>query len=300
MRKIFLYVALFAVVLAAGAGCTRPKEIPRGELGEIFKEVFLINAYYQSNPAMMQAMQMDSLDIYRPILKRHGYTLRDLEYTVQGISKQKSRNLSDIVEISIDKLKKESEILDERVAALDTVNARVGRMFMTRVLFEEQITAAKLSDTSKLRITVPLSEGTYTVSYKYLIDSLDENGSLRIVANIIDTAGRRRPAFSQMLVKMTRQSPEPQRFETTAADSALVMVLGSYLAREMKRPHLTIDSLEVVHFLPQQQALDSLMKTLYHLYLPPYYGAKNPAAQNSGALRPDAVGADPVGAGDAR
>lgn len=299
MRKTFLYMALFAVVLAAGAGCTRPKEIPRGELGEIFKEAFLINAYYQLNPMVMQAMQMDSLDIYRPILKRHGYTLRDLEYTVQGISKQKSRNLSDIVERSIAELKKESEMLDERVAALDTVNARAGRMFMRRVLFEEQITAEKVSDTSKLRITLPVNEGTYTVSYKYLVDSLDENWSVRIMASIIDTAGRRRPAFSQMLVKMTRQSPAPQRFETTAADSALVLVLGNYPAREMKRPHLTVDSLEVVYFLPQQQALDSLMKTLFHLYLPPYYGAENPAAQDSGALRPDTLGADPVGAGDA-
>lgn len=290
MRKILLYIAL----LALGAGCAGPHEIPRNDLAEIFKDAFLVNAYYQSNPRMSQAVRMDSLDIYRPILERYGYTLRDLEYTVQEMSKQKNRNLSDIVERSIEELKRESGLLDERVAALDTVDARAGRMFMQQVLFEDRITAERVSDTSKLRITLPLKVGDYEVNFKYLVDSLEENGAVRVTGMIIDTAGRRRSAFSQALTKLKRQSPPPQKFESTAADSALVLLLGNYPAREMKRPHLIVDSLEVTYFLPKQVALDSLMKMFLHFELLP-----DKDAQDSSPLRPDPVGTDPVGSGDA-
>ena len=294
MRKILLYMALLAVC----AGCSGPREIPQRDLAKVFKDAFLVNAYYQSNPPVSYTMRMDSLDIYRPILERYGYTLRDLEYTVRQISKQKSSNLSDIVERSIVELKQESGMLDERVAALDTVNARVGRMFMQKVLFEEQITAEKVADTSKLRITVPLREGSYEVSYKYLVDSLEENGAMRIMGTIVDTAGRRRSAFSQSLTKFKRQSPEPYKFAAAAADSALVLVLGNYPAKDMKRPHLTVDSLEVVYFLPLQTALDSMMRTFFHLDLIPE-NEKDSVAQDSSALRSHPVGTDPAGGGDA-
>ncbi len=290
MKKVLLY----ALLLAVGVGCSGPREIPRDDLSKVFKDAFLVNAYYQSNPQTMYAMQMDSIDIYRPILERYGYTLHDLEYTVQQISKQKSRNLSDIVEMSIEQLKRESGLLDERVAALDTVNARAGRMFMQRILFEQQITADEVADTSRLRITVPLREGNYEVSYKYLLDSLEENSAVRIVGTIIDTTGRRRQAFSQSLAKLKRQSPEPQKFETTAADSALILLLGNYPVKEMKRPGLTVDSLEVTYFLPQQMALDSLMKTFIHLDLFP-----ENETQVSSPLRPDPIGIDSVGGSDA-
>ncbi len=294
MKKVLLYIALLAV----GAGCTGPREIPRNDLKEVFKDAFLVNAYYQSNPQMSRTIRLDSLDIYRPILERYGYTLRDLEYTVQEISKEKNRTLLDIVELSIEDLKRESGLLDGRVAALDTVDARTGRMFMRKVLYEERITAEKVSDTSKLRISLPLRAGSYEVNYKYLVDSLDENGVLRIAGTIIDTMGLRRSAFSQTLTKLKRQSPAPQKFEATAADSVLVLALGSYPVREMKRPHLTVDSLEVVYFLPKEQALDSLMKTFFRLDLIPK-NEENTVAQDSSALRPDPVGADPVGGGDA-
>ena len=299
MRKLFTYIVFAAAVLATGTGCSRAKDIPRGELKEIFKEAFLINAYYQTNPRMMEAMMMDSLDIYRPILERYGYTLRDLEYTVQNISKQKSKNLSDVVEKSIEELKKESEWFDQRIADMDTVSARAGRIFMQEVLFEEQITAEEIKDTAKLRIILPVKEGTYAVSYAYLLDSLEQNGSLRITGTVYDTVGRRRSVFSQVLSKRGRQRPEPHRFDTTAADSTLVLLLGNY-PKTMGRPHLIVDSLRLDYFLPAQKAQDSLRRMLYHPNFPPYYGEEDPVAQDSSALRPDAVGVDTVGTADPR
>lgn len=280
------------------AGCSRTKNIPRSELKEIFKEAFIVNSYYQTNPRMMEAMMLDSLDIYRPILKRYGYTIRDLEHTVQNISKQKSRNLSDIVEKSIEELQKESQWLDQRVAALDTVDARVGRMFMQRVLYEERITAEEIRDTANLRINVPLKEGRYSLNYAYLLDSLEQNGNLRFTGMVYDSLGRRRNAFSQALSKKGRQRPPAHEIEVTAADTSLVLILGNY-PKGMGRPHLIVDSLELVYFLPAQTALDSMMKMLYHPNFPPY-GDQDPAAQDSSALRPDPVGVDSLGVGDAR
>lgn len=263
MKKIAILI-IFAIAAGALWGCSRSQNIPRGELKEIFKDAFLVNAYYQSNPEMARAMLIDSLDIYRPILKRHGYTLRDLEYTIQQISKQKSRNLSDIIELSIEELKRESGWLDERVAVLDSVDARAGRAYMKTILFKDRITVKEIKDTAKLRINVPLTEGIYELGFSYLVDSLEQNGGIRVTATILDTLGRQRNAFSQFLTKNKRNTLTPQRFETTAVDTSLVLMLGNY-PKNMGRPNLTIDSLRIVRFPPREVAVDSIIKEFYEL-----------------------------------
>lgn len=290
---------VLGVVLAAGTGCSRAKNIPPKELKEIFKDAFLVNAYYQSNPQLMFSMTADSLDIYRPILKRHGYRLRDLEYTIQQISKQKSRNLSDIVELSIAELKKETESLDQRVAVLDSVDARAMRRFARTVLFEERIEAREVRDTAKLRITIPVETGTYELSYSYLVDSLDQNHGLRVTGMMYDTLGHRRSILSQPLTKKQRQTAAPQRFDAADSDSLIVLYLGNY-STALKQPHLTIDSLKLVHFPPAKVAVDSLMKIIFPINIPPFYGTQKDTAQDSGALRTDTQRVDSLAVGNAR
>lgn len=298
LKKIFIYLAL-AAVLTAGAGCSRARNIPVKDLKEIFKDAFLVNAYYQTNPILMRSMTVDSLDIYRPILQRYGYRLRDLEYTVHQISKQKSQNLSDIIELSIAELKKESEYLDQRVGVLDSVDARSSRMLMKTVIYEEQIAAREIRDTSRLRITVPVEAGIYELSYAYLVDSLDQNGGLRFTGTVYDTLGRRRNVTSQSLSKKQQKRAPTQRFETTAADSALVLLVGTY-SSEMKRPHITIDSLKLVYYPPKEVAVDSVMKTFYQINFAPYYDGQKQAAQDSSTLRADTLRIDASGIGDGR
>ncbi|MCL2562063.1 MAG: DUF4296 domain-containing protein [Rikenellaceae bacterium] len=260
MKRI-IYIALL-LVAALGAGCSRAKNIPRSELAEIFKDAYLANAYRQQNPQI----EFDSIDMYGPVLARYGYTVRDLEYTVERISRQKSRNLSDIVERAIAELKRESEWLTGRVAVLDTVDARVARMMMDTVLFERRIMATEIADTAHLKIVIPLREGAYVVNYISVTDTLEQNAGVRIVGQVLDTLGTRRHIFSQPVITGSRRRPNaPHRFETTPADSILILTLGNYPSQNMRRPHLTVDSLEVLFFFPPQAALDSLMRTL------PYY-----------------------------
>ena len=294
MKRTLAYLLLLAAVVAAG-GCSRAKTIPNRDLKEIFKEAFLINAYYQTNPALIMA---DSLDIYNPILKKHGYTLRDLENTVQNITKQKSQSLSHIVEMAIGELLDESRYLDDRVAALDTVDARASRMFAREVLYEPNITVKTVKDTARLRITLPVEEGSYVVSFSYLLDSLDLNRGLRMTGTVRDTLGRIRNIPPATVGGFERKRIAPHRIETTAADTSLVLVLVAY-PKDVKNPNLSIDSLRIVRYLTKEKASDSLSKLMFHPNFPPY-AQHDPVAQDSSALCPDPIGVDSVGSGDDR
>lgn len=284
-----LTIALVALMLLGG--CSRPKAIPKDTLGEIFKEAFLANAYYgtyASTPA-------DSLDIYGPILKKYGYTYKDLQRTVTDFSKQKSAKLSDIVEQAIKELEAELKYYDERVAVLDTIDARAARRFMREVYFAERIAARTIADTAKLRITIPVEPGTYRISYIYYIDSLDQNKSIRTVYTLIDSAGSQRNTNYNWLSPRARQTQSTD-IATTAADRKLQIVLGGYGA-QMTKPHLTVDSLRVQHFLPIEVARDSLVRKFISLNIPPY-GTTQSAPQDSSALRLYPLWYDPVGSGD--
>lgn len=298
MKRGALGIALALTVLLTAGGCSRPKTIPTKTLKEIFKSSFLVNAYYESNPTLRMN---DSMDIYRPILDRYGYTIRDLENTVNRFARQQSAKLSNVVEDAIQELKDQSEYLDRRLAMYDTISAQAGRMFMREVLYEPQIVVERISDTAKLRIRVPVEEGQYEVSYSYLIDSLEENRSLRGSAFAIDTAGRRDYIYEMNTSLTPRQRKQFKSPKVTMGDdkTELEIVIGNYPQRDMKRPALTIDSLRITYFLPDTVALDSMARRWYHLNIP-YHAEQDAPQADSSALRPDPDGTDPVAGGDGR
>jgi hypothetical protein len=290
MNRLITRALLLAVAVVAVAGCSRARTIPKRELKQIFKESFLANAYNDTQP-LWQAD--DSLDLYRPILERHGYRVEDLEHTVNRFARQKSATLSNVVEQAIEELDRESKALDQRVAFIDTMVARAEREYGREALWRERIEVRRVADTARLRLLLPVEEGTYEVSYSYLVDSADQNRGLRATAQLVDSAGVRRylPEFSgaNYFTPLKRQKVTGQRIAATAADRELELVMGNYPARETKTPSLVIDSLKIMYYPPREKAIEMYSSRWLDI------GMFNVATPDSSALRTDTQWFAPAG-----
>lgn len=167
------------VVLSLGiaallpTACKRHTIIPDDELALIFHDAFLVNAYTN------REAKRDSLKLYEPIFARYGYTTADVQYTIGNFSKRKSARLGDVVEQAIVLLEREGKYYNREVAILDTVDRVAERTMTRRVYADSLVRVRSLKDTVRLRVVVDAAPGTYDISLRYRVDSLDRNDRLR-------------------------------------------------------------------------------------------------------------------------
>lgn len=270
MKNLYIYI----ITLALFSGCG-PKMIPGEELTKIFREAFLANAYYDNH----RTYGIDSTDLYGPILARHGYTVADFEHTVANFARKKSTKLSDVVEQAIERLKAESEFYDSRVAAGDSVNATALRLTARRVWSADSIVVRRIADTARLRVRLPAAEGDYVLRYRYLIDTADKNIMLFNNLGVVDTAGRRGGSQTAYLTaRGTNTRGEQVRLQTDSLDAFIELRLANYGAH-LSAPHLRFDSVEIIHNMPLERALDSVSGRWTKNW-------RYDHTQNSGAPRP--------------
>jgi len=257
--KIFILAAVFL----AFAGCGRPREIPDATLREITKDIFLSNAYVTEHRG---TVRMDSLDIYTPIFRKYGYTIKDFHYTLSTFAKRKSVRLSDIIKQASDELDAEAKFYQKRIDLLDSIDILIGEKFRTKVKVDSLIRATRIQDTSRLKVTIPLQEGKYRISFNYLIDSLDMNNGQRISLFTIDSAGRHTLINSQWMTHRERQRKE-MTVDATPHTKKLLINFGTYPKTAVSPLDVTIDSLVIVRYLPRQVALDSINRLLVNYKL---------------------------------
>lgn len=159
--------AAFVLLLSA---CARHKIIPDDTLAQIFHDAFLTNAYIGS-----EGVKTDSLRIYEPIFARYGYTTDDVHYTIGNFSKRKSARLGDVVERAIEMLEREGKIYNQEVAVLDTIDnvapPHLHAHGARRFAHPRRVAARH----GRLSFTLDVEPGEYSLSLKYLVDSLDRN-----------------------------------------------------------------------------------------------------------------------------
>jgi hypothetical protein len=233
--------------------------IPDEKLGAIFREMYLTNAYFNT----VNRTPTDSMELYKTLLDKYGYTLEDLQYTVNNFSRRKSAKLADVIELAIDSLTTESRALEHRVAALDSIDARGSRLLKATLFQDSMIRVKRVRDTAKLRLSMPVREGEYLISYSYKIDSADKNAPLSTSINIIDKRGRNSTS-SGARMSGHEWSRTKSRLKAGKNDSVLQILFAGYDKKKVKlsTPNLTIDSFRIDYFMPREQMLDSLAKLL--------------------------------------
>ena len=279
------YVLVALAVISSLAGCRRDKIIIDDDLRAIFREIYLTNAYMEQYRGRLVKFSIDSIDVYRPILERYGYTVSDLEHTVKNFSSRKSYRLTDVVDEVIAQLEKEEDNFKYRIAAKDSVEARAKQMFRRLVYEDSVVTARRIADTAKLKKTIPIVDsGEYEIRYSYYIDSTEENRGLRNTFTALNSTGGRRQVLSSGMASNRRQRYNG-RIMPAKGDTALLITWGGYPAKEMKRPGLLIDSIELYYTPPLATALDSaaILTYRYSISIDSLWNEKD--TQDSIALR---------------
>lgn len=215
------FTILLLAIVALLTACNKPKVIPDKDLGAIFRDAMLVNAYLAINTGT----DLDSLRVYEPIFARYGYTAEDVQYTILNFSRRKSAHLSDVAEYMILLLDREANALNLQVAKLDTVE-NVARRRFTQVLYADtDIDVRKEADSSLLRYVVePVYTGTYNIDASYTLDSLDKatGRRYRIYFERRDSTQR---SIANGIVQRRKGASFSHRYEVRPEDSTYVRLV---------------------------------------------------------------------------
>ena len=250
--KRTLRTSLLATLMLLGAACSRHTVIPDEELAMIFRDAYLANAYISD-----QRVSTDSLRIYEPIFARYGYTTDDVHYTIGNFSKRKSARLGDVVERAIEMLEREGKIYNQEVAVLDTIDNVARRTFTRTVLADSLIRVGSLRDTARLSFTLDVEPGEYSLSLKYLVDSLDRNEKgLRGVVWLERRDSTRTNGYTTTL-RRDRQENFTRRFTVDTTHRRLWVDFIEFRGKP-QRPSLTVSDLKIDYTPETSAAVDSL------------------------------------------
>ena len=257
--KILKYVVTMAIMIAIVACSGKPKVIPDETLKDIFHDAYIANAYLtEAN------INDDSLYIYEPIFEHYGYTIDDLHYTITTFTERKSAMLSDLMYDVNQRLAEESKLESRKMVVLDTIDNIATRAYTRTIYNDSLIRVKRMRDSSKLRIRInDIIPAEYTVSFSYLIDTLDENRNSRVEAYLIN--GDSQPCLRHtMMLSRYREGKYSRKFKTDTTHKALYINMFYHpSSEESKLPDVTINNFKVVRTLSTEESVDSL----YHKQL---------------------------------
>lgn len=259
---------IVSILIALGAiftfSCSRQVVVPDEELAMIFRDAFLANAYVLS-----ESIEPDSLQIYAPIFEKYGYTVEDMQYTIGNFSKRKSARLSTVVEEAIKLLEGESKIYEKESAILDTIDAMARRRLARSIYSKDKIEFFKTSDSLKVKLELDsLVAGSYTLSFKYLVDTLDDNHSSYRVVSWFERDEKKPTRLNSSTGYLKKESINKyeRKFEMDSTTYKFKALLCETYAN-VKRPHITIKDVNIEYMPPLDGAVDSMFNSLLDIKL---------------------------------
>lgn len=168
MRKT-IYILLITLGLIS---CSGKELIPEKDMQSIITETLISNAIHQSElngeRDLKKRREIDSMDIYLPILKKYGYTLADFDYTLRTLAMRKSKPLENIFENvgrSIDGYDAMAGGIYTRMVAYDSMAMRryVDTLYRKDTLIIGSIAKYKIPDLYRVK------SGKYILTLDYTI-----------------------------------------------------------------------------------------------------------------------------------
>lgn len=253
-------ISIFTLALALLiTACNKPKVIPDSELGKIFRDAMLVNAYLSIN----NGTKTDSMRLYEPIFAQYGYTAEDVQYTIHNFSQRKSANLSDVAEYMILLLDREASVLNLQVAKLDTIESVARRRYTKPLLSQSDINITKEADSSRMRFVVePISAGNYHIRSSYTLDSLDKamGRRYRIYFEREDSSQR---IYANGMVQRRKESHFEHRIDVTDEDNytRLVVEMSHFADKKQKSAtKMKIHDITVKYTPPTEECVDMLFR----------------------------------------
>lgn len=277
MNKKILFIWLIVSVVLVS--CVRARTIPDDTLSDIFRDMYIVNAYVDENPSMFGGRQssvssygrtnvavnmnnaMDSINIYEPILRRYGYRTRDFVNTLAGFSKRKSSKVSDVVEVAIEKLNTELAKYTAKIKLIESLDSAAYAFSADTIASGINLFAHSIKDTASMTLKYPAAEGHYRIEYSYLLDTLDKNYGVRATHYLRDSVGM---VVEQETYTLFRGARTRRALELTSSEQAteLELKFNNYTSDKINRPYLDVDSISVVHYPSKNVARDKYLKKL--------------------------------------
>ncbi|MBO7321602.1 MAG: DUF4296 domain-containing protein [Bacteroidales bacterium] len=116
--KRTLYILLISVVFVVA--CTPNDIIPRGKMADIYYDFYMADRYLES---MSQFKLGDSVQIYIPIIEKHGYTFDEYRATVDYYL-HKPEELTKIFKMTETKVKQRRDYLEEIISQTKEKNKK--------------------------------------------------------------------------------------------------------------------------------------------------------------------------------
>ena len=167
--------------------------------------------------------------------------------------------LSDLMSEVSRRLDDEAKAENRKMVVLDTIENLAVRSY-TRVMYSDSLIRVKrLKDTTKLHIRLSdIVPGEYTVSFTYLIDTLDENRNSRVEAYLL-THDTMESLRHSMMLSRYREGKYSRKFKADTVHNELVVNMFYHPKHEeAKKPDITINNFKIVRVLPDEVAVDSL------------------------------------------
>ncbi|MBE9488311.1 MAG: DUF4296 domain-containing protein [Bacteroidetes bacterium] len=104
-----LYISIFFIsTLLCSCNFDKPTLIPEEELGDMIGEIVLTESYVK-NAMKPNRRAKDTIDYYNPILDKYGYTIEDVEYSIDKYSRRKT----DVIWNTVDKANKKVSLIQK-------------------------------------------------------------------------------------------------------------------------------------------------------------------------------------------
>ncbi len=180
---------------------------------------------------------------------------------MERYSERKSSRLSDLIAVVGDRLAAEASAEAYKVMILDTIDNVAQRAFTRTIYADSLIRATRMRDTTLLQITVEdILPGEYTVSFDYMIDSLDKNRISRAELWLERDDSIQTSRYTTVLYRYRNES-FTRKMTVDSTHRRLRLNLYPHMRYDKRDvPHITVRDLKVVRVLPKAEAVDSLYR----------------------------------------
>ena len=243
IKRFWVFVLGVAFLLTACG----PKEIPDDKMALIIHDLLILNAY---NSLYQRDYGNDTIDIYSPVLEQYGYDAEDFRYSLDRMALRKSSRLSELIDQATADITRENDYYVGKRDLKTTLENLLKEYYRDTVYRRDTlpIRVTSLKKIDSLKFTIPVTEGTYRITYNYLIDSADKNSYYLMRFNVKDSADKVIAHNSRSLSKGDTAKIDVT-VDPVAAGRSLEIMLADYSGQKLA-PSIEVDSIYVSYVEP--------------------------------------------------
>lgn len=207
MKKILLIIT---AVLALASCAEKPKEIPPLVLEDMLADIVLTDSYVSSVVKPTRRAK-DTIDYFTPIFKKYGYTIEDLDYTIDKMSRRKTDAVWSTLDNTVGKISSIQQKYERNNnQRLEWKKFVEEQNLDTLYYYPDTIFVRKKADLEQLIHSFPVTQkGTFTFTFDYISGKDDENNARYIILFQKDTIDKSDNAIRQAYwISKTRENEQ--------------------------------------------------------------------------------------------